>query len=216
MSFNGLEIKEIRSRMRLNQTDFGKMLGVGLRIVQRWEKGERDVSPTIQLLLDLILKDKKEAQPVKDLEPPIKRDDFQEEKSLTDISERFNEIMIQKNLNYSSLGDIIGYSDVAVGKIIKGKNKPKFEAIKSVLESFPDVSAKWLVLGVGDMRCKLIKEKELKDFHPLEIVEHIDKEQRKFSRLRLFQKLILSFVNKGVIDDLERELAEDLESGKLL
>lgn len=38
--------------MNLTQTDFGKMLGVGLRSVQNWESEDRNISDTARLLLE--------------------------------------------------------------------------------------------------------------------------------------------------------------------
>lgn len=214
MSFSKEEIRKIRKRLGKTQTEFGEMLGVGLRIVQRWEKGERVISKSAEMLLESIVAEHEEpdsAAPV----PKIVKITSQE--VFTDVSDRLKELIIQKGLNYSSLGALIGYSDVSVGKLVKGLNKPKYEAIKGILESFPDLSARWLLTGEGYMyRTESKKEKKLEEYHPLEIVEHIDKERYKFSKRRLFQKLILSFVNEGVIADLERELAEELNSGKHL
>ena len=44
-------IKEIRRFLRLNQTDFGKRLGVSLSAVQKWESGENVISDSVVLLL---------------------------------------------------------------------------------------------------------------------------------------------------------------------
>ena len=42
--------------MKMTQTEFGKMLGVGLRSVQNWESGDRKISDTAKLLLESKLK----------------------------------------------------------------------------------------------------------------------------------------------------------------
>lgn len=48
---NNIEIKEIRNRFGFTQTQFGEMLGVTLRSVQRWESGEHIIpEPTARLL----------------------------------------------------------------------------------------------------------------------------------------------------------------------
>ena len=205
MSFTHLEIREIRKRLGKSQTEFGKMLGVGLRIVQRWEKGDRKISKSAAMLLENI-----ETPETPIVEEPVPR--YQPEFDTVDrhidtISERLKEVMIQKGLNYRTMGSLIGYSDVAVGKIIKGQNNPKYEAIRSVLQHFPDLSARWLVLGEGLMNRQITAEKTLYSFHPLEIVEYIDKERSVFRKLRLFQKLVMSFVNEGIIKELKEELS---------
>ena len=56
--FNALDIKRIRTNFHLTQTAFGKLLGVGLRTIQLWESGERNMTKTtIKLLNELILRD---------------------------------------------------------------------------------------------------------------------------------------------------------------
>lgn len=57
---NGLEIKKIREELGLSQTNFGKKLGVGLRIVQYWEKGDREMPETAKILLKQIVKEQNE------------------------------------------------------------------------------------------------------------------------------------------------------------
>ena len=44
--FNALDIKRIRTNFHLTQTAFGKLLGVGLRTIQLWESGERNMTKT--------------------------------------------------------------------------------------------------------------------------------------------------------------------------
>ena len=52
-----LNIKKIRKELALSQTDFGKLLGVGLRSVQNWESGDRNISESAKKLLESIIKD---------------------------------------------------------------------------------------------------------------------------------------------------------------
>ena len=56
--FNALDIKRIRTNLHLTQTAFGKLLGVGIRTIQLWESGERNMTKTTKKLLnELILRD---------------------------------------------------------------------------------------------------------------------------------------------------------------
>lgn len=59
--------------------------------------------------------------------------------------------MSYKNLNYSSFGKLLGYSDVAISKIITGKNKPKFDLLNSILTKIPEINPEWLLTGKGEM-----------------------------------------------------------------
>lgn len=49
------KIKEIRKSLKLNQSDFGELLGVSMRTVQSWESGERNMSEPTQIALNSIL-----------------------------------------------------------------------------------------------------------------------------------------------------------------
>lgn len=49
------EVKQIRLKNNLTQTQFGEKLGVTLRTVQKWESGQHPVSETVVKLIGLIL-----------------------------------------------------------------------------------------------------------------------------------------------------------------
>ncbi len=56
---SNLEIKEIRKKLKLSQTDLAKMLGVSLRTIQNWEAGET-IPKTKHEILRNILSNKNE------------------------------------------------------------------------------------------------------------------------------------------------------------
>lgn len=58
---NTIEIKEARKKLKLTQTEFGKLLGVSISAVQMWESGKRNISNTALKLLVDILKSKDNA-----------------------------------------------------------------------------------------------------------------------------------------------------------
>ena len=51
-----LDIKKTRRDLNLNQTEFGKLFGVGIRTVQLWESGERMMTDSVKIILDNYLK----------------------------------------------------------------------------------------------------------------------------------------------------------------
>ena len=52
------EIVALRYRHGLNQSDFGKLLYAGIRSVQNWESGERDMHPGLWELAQIKLGEK--------------------------------------------------------------------------------------------------------------------------------------------------------------
>tara|TARA_R100000541_G_scaffold49227_1_gene56349 strand:- start:206 stop:541 length:336 start_codon:yes stop_codon:yes gene_type:complete len=53
-----LEIKKVRKKLNLTQTEFGKLFGLGLRTVQMWESGERIMTESVKIILKNYLKEK--------------------------------------------------------------------------------------------------------------------------------------------------------------
>ncbi|MDI1257338.1 MAG: S24 family peptidase [Flavobacterium sp.] len=53
---NYLEFKEIRKKLKMNQADIAKSIGVGTRAVQYWEKGERKIPETTAFFMSNLLK----------------------------------------------------------------------------------------------------------------------------------------------------------------
>ncbi|SOC79857.1 Helix-turn-helix [Salinimicrobium sediminis] len=60
----GSEIKELRKRLRLSQTEFGKLIGASLRSVQNYEKG--NTQPSADVLLKLLEVNEKHLAQLKD------------------------------------------------------------------------------------------------------------------------------------------------------
>lgn len=52
----GQRLKEVRTFLKMNQTEFGRAIGKGLRAVQHYEAGERSIDETLVILLELKFK----------------------------------------------------------------------------------------------------------------------------------------------------------------
>lgn len=74
------------------------------------------------------------------------------------IGDRIESIMKYKQLNYSSFGVKVGYSDTQIKNIITNKSVPKFDLIQTLLRVFPELNPNWLTTGEGVM---IKKEKNL-------------------------------------------------------
>ena len=67
------------------------------------------------------------------------------------IVERIEIILRTKNLSPSKFADEIGVQRSSISHIMSGRNKPSLDFVIKVLDSFNDVSAEWLVKGLGTM-----------------------------------------------------------------
>ncbi|MBQ3243698.1 MAG: helix-turn-helix transcriptional regulator [Bacteroidaceae bacterium] len=69
-----------------------------------------------------------------------------------EIIERIQKIMEREGLNVASFARRIGVVDQTIrGIVVQRRNKPGFDLIVRILQTFDWVNAEWLILGVGEM-----------------------------------------------------------------
>ena len=79
------------------------------------------------------------------------------------MEERIKKFMEYKGITSSELADSIGVQRSNVTHVLKARNKPSFQFIVKMLEIYPDLNAKWLLLGTGTMVDVTIKTRTLFD-----------------------------------------------------
>jgi transcriptional regulator with XRE-family HTH domain len=67
------------------------------------------------------------------------------------VIKRINELLKIKHLTTNQLARTLGISPSSVYGYLSGESKPPMYFIVLFLESFPDVSAEWLLRGEGEM-----------------------------------------------------------------
>jgi len=67
------------------------------------------------------------------------------------MEERINSILKHYDLSSSQFADEIRVQRSSVSHVLTGRNKPGFDFIQKILTAFPEVSAEWLITGVGKM-----------------------------------------------------------------
>ena len=77
------------------------------------------------------------------------------------MKEQIQEILKRENITSSQFADKIGVQRSSVSHVISGRNKPGFEFIRRVIESFPDINADWLLTGMGEMYRQIRPSKQL-------------------------------------------------------
>lgn len=68
-----------------------------------------------------------------------------------------------KGLSASELADSIGVLRSNVTHVLKARNKPSFQFIEKMLQVYPEINAKWLLLGTGNMIENAVKSPSLFD-----------------------------------------------------
>jgi len=67
------------------------------------------------------------------------------------MEDRIKKLIEFMGISPSELADSIGVQRSNVTHVLKGRNKPSFQFIEKLLQIYPTVSAKWLLLGEGNM-----------------------------------------------------------------
>lgn len=67
------------------------------------------------------------------------------------MEDRIRKFLEYKGISPSELADAIGVQRSNVTHVLKGRNKPSFQFIEKLLHIYPDINAKWLLLGEGKM-----------------------------------------------------------------
>src|ERR1035437_3622584 len=79
------------------------------------------------------------------------------------MEERIRKFMEYKGISPSELADSIGVQRSNVTHVLKARNKPSFQFIEKMLQIYPELNAKWLLLGTGTMVDITIKTRTLFD-----------------------------------------------------
>jgi len=64
---------------------------------------------------------------------------------------RIKKFIDYKGISPSELADSIGVQRSNVTHVLKARNKPSFQFIEKLLQIYPEINAKWLLLGEGNM-----------------------------------------------------------------
>ena len=92
------------------------------------------------------------------------------------MEERIRKFMDYKGISPSELADAIGVQRSNVTHVLKARNKPSFQFIEKLLQIYPEINAKWLLLGEGNMIEGAAKSRTLFDPIPEPAVKPLIKE----------------------------------------
>lgn len=67
------------------------------------------------------------------------------------MKDRIKKYMEFKRISPSELADIIGVQRSNVSHVLSGRNNPGSSFIEKLLQAYPELNARWLMLGEGDM-----------------------------------------------------------------
>lgn len=136
---NGLDIKDLRLKIGATQRELAEMVGVSEKTVQNWEYGKPIPTTKHQILRAI-------------------QTGMEENVSTEDINRRIKKVLADKSLSVAAFGRETGIEQTTLNRQLNGGSKVSVGTIKAFLHRFKDISAEWLLRGVGDMCCGIPDE----------------------------------------------------------
>lgn len=101
-----------------------------------------------------------------------------------DIIERIQQIIVHEGLNVSSFARKIGVGDQTIrGIVIQKRNKPGYDVIAKIIQTFNWISPEWLITGEGEMLKKNLNHREENANTLSELVEYLREKDVKIEKL---------------------------------
>lgn len=67
------------------------------------------------------------------------------------MNTRLLQFLAAENISQAQLADTINVARASISHILSGRNKPSFDFIQSMGQSYPDLNLEWLITGKGKM-----------------------------------------------------------------
>lgn len=136
---NGLDIKDLRLKIGVTQRELAEMVGVSEKTVQNWEYGKPIPTTKHQILRAI-------------------QTGMEENVSTEDINRRIKKVLADKSLSVAAFGRETGIEQTTLNRQLNGGSKVSVGTIKAFLHRFKDISAEWLLRGIGDECCGIPDE----------------------------------------------------------
>lgn len=117
-----------------------------------------------------------------------------------DICERIKELIEDQKMTIASFARCIGVGDQTVrGIVVQKRNKPGYDVLLKIVQTFEWLDVEWLITGKGEMRKPVItpEENEAKNMNLSVFVDYLKKKDEKIERL-LEENVTLKVLLNGV------------------
>lgn len=101
-----------------------------------------------------------------------------------DVIERIQQIISSESLTVSSFSRKIGVGDQTIrGIVVQRRNKPGFEVIAKIIQTFNWLNPEWLITGNGEMVKTEIVNKGESNSQMSELIKYLREKDEKIERL---------------------------------
>ena len=129
------------------------------------------------------------------------------------MKDRIKHYIDYKSISAGELSSLLDVQRSNISHILNGRNKPGAAFIEKMLLSFPDLNARWLLTGIGDMienverkdEANLFSKKEeiVKDEPNVVPQETVSRGDRKINGEKPIDKVVILFTD-GTFKDFDR------------
>lgn len=101
-----------------------------------------------------------------------------------DITERLQEIIDHENLSISAFARKIGVVDQTIrGIVVQKRNKPGFDILVKILQTFDWLNAEWLLTGKGSMKKPESTNDTENSQQLIELIKYLREKDEKIEKL---------------------------------
>ena len=102
-----------------------------------------------------------------------------------DIIERLQEVINYEGLTVSAFARKIGVVDQTIrGIVVQKRNKPSFDILEKIIQTFDWIDAEWLLTGRGEMIKTMSGEnKDSKSPEMIELIKYLREKDEKIEKL---------------------------------
>ena len=124
------------------------------------------------------------------------------------MKDRIKKYMDYKNISAGELATLLEVQRSNISHVLNGRNMPGAAFIEKLLLNFPDIDARWLLTGVGEMisESENLTDKEI--VHPIETMKPKEKLQSAASSNgnldKPIDKVVLLFSDGTFIDYIKK------------
>jgi transcriptional regulator with XRE-family HTH domain len=124
------------------------------------------------------------------------------------MKDRIKKYMDYKNISAGELATLLEVQRSNISHVLNGRNMPGAAFIEKLLLNFPDIDARWLLTGVGEMisESENLTDKEI--VHPIETMKPKEKLQSATSSNgnldKPIDKIVLLFSDGTFIDYIKK------------
>lgn len=133
---------------------------------------------------------------------------------MSTLSDRIILLIESKGLKMASFERKLGLRRNSISQVLRRNTEIKADIVAKILETFPDVSAEWLLLGKGPMS-QIDESGEITTDHSFSklhlvkkehIISYLEKYEEEFYQLDCFLRYKNNIIKDGVVDELIKRL----------